>query len=441
MFKILAYGLPALPLASLYFSIYVLIGEFYFKNYGLALSVIGSIFIIIRLFDAFTDPIMGYISDNFPLRFGKRKPWVLIGGILFIFSTWMLFVPIYQSVDVEYFFFWLFISAIGWTIAYAPYYAMGAELSMDYLERSKVTFCRELFTILGIIFASLLYSLSFDFDNKIFKSGIGSNIGLFQICIFSSVFFVLSMFLFLLSKSNSKEVSYDKNNILNIFEIFISLKKQKLMRKLLSSHFINGLANGIPPALFVFYVNSVLKSPEFTGILLFLYFLGALVGVPLWIFISNKLDKHRVWCYAMVYSCFIFIFVLFLEEYDLIFFAIICILSGLALSADLAIPSSIQADIIDLEYLKTGKRLTGQFFAFWGLVSKAAIAISTGVALILLDIIGFKSDENNGKNILFAVSFIYAGLPIILKMFSIYLMWNFKLDKKTHSEILEKIKT
>tara|TARA_B100000003_G_scaffold208960_1_gene231577 strand:+ start:10677 stop:12002 length:1326 start_codon:yes stop_codon:yes gene_type:complete len=441
LLKILAYGLPALPLASLYFSIYVLIGEFYFKNYGLALSVIGSIFIIIRLFDAFTDPIMGYISDNFPLRFGKRKPWVLLGGILFIFSTWMLFVPIYQSVDVEYFFFWLFISAIGWTIAYAPYYAMGAELSMDYLERSKVTFCRELFTILGIIFASLLYSISFDFDNKIFKSGIGSNIGLFQICIFSSVFFVLSMFLFLLSKSNSKEVSYDKNNILNIFEIFISLKKQKLMRKLLFSHFINGLANGLPPALFVFYVNSVLKSPEFTGILLFLYFLGALVGVPLWIFISNKLDKHRVWCYAMVYSCFIFIFVLFLEEYDLIFFAIICILSGLALSADLAIPSSIQADIIDLEYLKTGKRLTGQFFAFWGLVSKGAIAISTGVALILLDIIGFNSDENNGKNVLFAVSFIYAGLPIILKILSIYLMWNFKLDKKTHSEILEKIKT
>ena len=441
MFKILAYGLPALPLASLYFSIYVLIGEFYFKNYGLALSIIGSIFIIIRLFDAFTDPIMGYISDNFPLRFGKRKPWVLIGGILFIFSTWMLFVPIYKSVDVEYFFFWLLISAIGWTIAYAPYYAMGAELSMDYLERSKVTFCRELFTILGIIFASLLYSLSFDFDNKIFKSGIGSNIGLFQICIFSSIFFVLSMFLFLISKSNTKEVSYDKNNILNIFEIFISLKKQKLMRKLLFSHFINGLANGLPPALFVFYVNSVLKSPEFTGILLFLYFLGALVGVPLWIFISNKLDKHRVWCYAMVYSCFIFIFVLFLKEYDLIFFAIICILSGLALSADLAIPSSIQADIIDLEYLKTGKRLTGQFFAFWGLVSKGAIAISTGVALILLDIIGFNSDENNGKNVLFAVSFIYAGLPIILKILSIYLMWNFKLDKKTHSEILEKIKT
>jgi len=441
LFKILAYGLPALPLGSLYFSIYVLIGEFYFVNYGLALSVIGFIFIIIRLFDAFTDPIMGYISDNFPSRFGKRKPWVLIGGTVFIFSTWMLFVPIHQSVDVEYFFFWLLISAIGWTVAYAPYYALGAELSMDYLERSRVTFCRELFTILGIIFASLLYSISFDIDDKIFKSGISTSIGLFQICIFSSVIFVLSMFSFLLSKSNSIEVLNDENNILNIFEIFKSLKKQKLMRKLLLSHFINGLANGFPPALFVFYVNSVLKSPEFTGILLFLYFLGALVGVPLWIFISSKLDKHKVWCYAMIYACFIFIFVLFLKEYDLMLFAIICILSGLALSADLAIPSSIQADIIDLEYLKTGRRLTGQFFAFWGLLSKAAIAISTGMALILLDIVGFNSDENNGKYVLFAVSFIYAGLPIIFKIFSIYLMWNFKLDKKAHAEILAKIRT
>jgi len=441
LFKILAYGLPALPLGSLYFSIYVLIGEFYFVNYGLALSVIGLIFIIIRLFDAFTDPIMGYISDNFPSRFGKRKPWVLIGGTVFIFSTWMLFVPIHQSVDVEYFFFWLLISAIGWTVAYAPYYALGAELSMDYLERSRVTFCRELFTILGIIFASLLYSISFDIDDKIFKSGISTSIGLFQICIFSSVIFVLSMFSFLLSKSNSIEVLNDENNILNIFEIFKSLKKQKLMRKLLLSHFINGLANGFPPALFVFYVNSVLKSPEFTGILLFLYFLGALVGVPLWIFISSKLDKHKVWCYAMIYACFIFIFVLFLKEYDLMLFAIICILSGLALSADLAIPSSIQADIIDLEYLKTGRRLTGQFFAFWGLLSKAAIAISTGMALILLDIVGFNSDENNGKYVLFAVSFIYAGLPIIFKIFSIYLMWNFKLDKKAHAEILAKIRT
>ena len=72
MLKILVYGFPSLPLASLYFSIYVLLGEFYFDNYGLSLSIIGSTFIIIRLIDAFSDPIMGYISDNFISKLGIK---------------------------------------------------------------------------------------------------------------------------------------------------------------------------------------------------------------------------------------------------------------------------------------------------------------------------------------------------------------------------------
>lgn len=440
MLKILVYGFPSLPLASLYFSIYVLLGEFYFDNYGLSLSIIGSTFIIIRLIDAFSDPIMGYISDNFISKYGKRKPWVIIGGTIFVFSTWFLFVPIFNSVGFNYFFFWLLMATIGWTVAYAPYYAMGAELSMDYLERSNVTFCRELFTILGIVIASLLYSFSFDFEYNIFRNGISSKEGLIQICIFSSFVFLFSMILFLFLHKDKNELSNNKNNNFNIFEIFSSLQKQELMRKLLFSHFINGLANGLPPALFVFFVNSILKSPELTGFLLFLYFLGALMGVPLWVFLSSKYDKHRVWCCAMIYACFIFMFVLFLEEGDLTLFVVICIFSGLALSADLAIPSSIQADIIDLEFLKTGKRLTAQFFAFWGVVSKAAIALSTGIALILLDIIGFKSGNNNSTFVLFWLSFIYGGLPIILKIVSIYLMWDFKLDRKAHAEILLKLK-
>ena len=440
MLKILVYGFPSLPLASLYFSIYVLLGEFYFDNYGLSLSIIGSTFIVIRLFDAFSDPIMGYISDNFISKFGKRKPWVIIGGAIFVFSTWFLFVPIFNSVGFNYFFFWLLMATIGWTIAYAPYYAMGAELSMDYLERSNVTFCRELFTILGIVIASLLYSISFDFEYNIFINGISSKEGLIQICIFSSFVFLFSMLFFLFVNIDKNELSNSRNNNLNIFEIFSSLQKQELMRKLLFSHFINGLANGLPPALFVFFVNSILKSPELTGFLLFLYFLGALMGVPLWVFLSSKFDKHRVWCCAMIYACFIFMFVLFLEEGDLTLFVVICIFSGLALSADLAIPSSIQADIIDLEFLKTGKRLTAQFFAFWGVVSKAAVALSTGIALILLDIVGFKSGDNNSTFVLFWLSFIYGGLPIILKIVSIYLMWDFKLDRKAHAEISLKLK-
>ena len=161
MFKILAYGLPALPLASLYFSIYVLIGEFYFKNYGLALSIIGSIFIIIRLLDAFTDPIMGYLSDQIKSFTGGRKVWFLISLPLIMFGCWKLFVP-QEEIDINptYFVIYLSLLTIGWTIMWTPYYAMGAELSSRYVEKSYITLIRESFAILGIIISGILYSIA-----------------------------------------------------------------------------------------------------------------------------------------------------------------------------------------------------------------------------------------------------------------------------------------
>ena len=103
--KILAYSLPSLPLAALYFGLYVLLGEFYSTEFGLSLSAIGLIFIVVRLFDAFSDPVMGYISDNFSTRFGRRRPWVLLGGLIFIYSVWMLFVPDSQTnIGIFYFY-------------------------------------------------------------------------------------------------------------------------------------------------------------------------------------------------------------------------------------------------------------------------------------------------------------------------------------------------
>ena len=437
MFRILAYSLPSLPLASLYFALYVLLGEFYSSQFDLSLSAIGLSFILVRLFDAFSDPVMGYVSDKFSTRFGKRRPWVLLGGGLFTYAAWMLLVPNQDRVvDIYYFVFWLVISTIGWTIAYSPYYALGAELSNDYLQRSKITFSRELLALLGIIIASLLYSMSFDPTIGEFSFGITPSVGLYQISLASVFFFCFSMVFFMASIIKKKDTILKGTQKFKFNEIFEMLNNQRLFVRLLISHFLNGLANGFPPALFVFYVGYVLGVPAYTGPLLLLYFVGAIIGVPFWMLLCNRIDKHRVWCGAMIYACIVFAFVLVLDEGDLIGFVVICLLSGLALSADLAVPTSIQADVLDLEVLRTGKRPSGQFFALWGLISKSAVAISTGAALIILDLIGFQPNQNNGVILLGLLSFMYGGIPILLKLTSVYLMWDFELGRKKHKEIM-----
>ena len=437
MTKILAYSLPSLPLASLYFSTYVLLGEFYSSEFGLSLSALGLTFILVRLFDAFSDPIMGYISDNYYTGLGKRKPWVLLGGCIFIYAAWMLFVPdLGSEITIYYFAFWLLISTIGWTIMYSPYYALGAELSNDYYERSRITFCRELLVLLGIVLASLLYSIGFESETNQFFFGLRPSIGLKQICFVSGILFLVSMIFFLVSKISGKEIHNQKIQKFKIQEIIVIFRNQRLLSCLLASQFLNGLANGFPPALFVFFVGHVLQIPALTGPLLLLYFFGAIIGVPFWLLLSHKYDKHRLWCMAMIYACIVFSFVILLGKGDLLGFSIICFLSGFALSADLALPTSIQADVLDLEALRTGNRPSGQFFAIWGLVSKSAVAISTGLALILLDLAGFQPDINNGIFALTSLSVIYGGIPTILKCLSVYLMWNFELDRKKHQEIM-----
>ena len=79
---------------------------------------------------------------------------------------------------------------------------------------------------------------------------------------------------------------------------------------------------------------------------------------------------------------------------------------------------------------------SGQFFALWGLISKSAVAISTGAALIILDLIGFQPNQNNGVILLGLLSFMYGGIPILLKLTSVYLMWDFELGRKKHKEIM-----
>jgi Na+/melibiose symporter-like transporter len=137
----------------------------------------------------------------------------------------------------------------------------------------------------------------------------------------------------------------------------------------------------------------------------------------------------------MIYASGVFFSVVFISSGDLLAFFIICLLSGFALSADLAIPSSIQADLIDIETVKGGKRRTATFFSVWSIATKGSIAISSGLAILILSYFHFDVVGNNSRISLGVLTALYAIAPIILKLFAIFLMWNFGLNKKYQQKI------
>ena len=193
---------------------------------------------------------------------------------------------------------------------------------------------------------------------------------------------------------------------------------------------INGLAGGLPAVCFTLFVRYYLKLDTDTeNALILLYFVAAIAAIPFWVFLAGKISKHRVWCVAMIMAVSAFAFVPFLSAGDWAGFAVICVFTGAALGADLALPPAIQADVDDWDRYRFHASRTGVLFALWNMTNKLAMALAAGIALPILGAFGLTNGGDENSAALIALVMIYAVLPIVLKAGAIGMMWRFPLDR------------
>ncbi|MEL6922381.1 MAG: MFS transporter, partial [Pseudomonadota bacterium] len=218
---------------------------------------------------------------------------------------------------------------------------------------------------------------------------------------------------------------------------FKHLTANKPFLRLLAAFFMNGLANGIPATLFLYFVSDIIGQPELRGPLLFLYFLCAVAGVPFAAWASRRIGKHRAWSIGMCCAIVAFAPVTLLGEGDVVAYAIICAVSGFIVGFDLSIPPAIQADVIDVDTASSGEQRSGLYFAAWSLATKMSLALGVGIAFPLLDMLGFQAGAGPSQdaNALFSLAVIYGWIPIVLKVGAIALVWNFPLDEAKQRDL------
>jgi Na+/melibiose symporter-like transporter len=185
-----------------------------------------------------------------------------------------------------------------------------------------------------------------------------------------------------------------------------------LFRKLLVVFMLNGIAAAIPATLVLFFIADVLDAESRQGMFLALYFIAGAAGMPLWVRLSARLGKPLAWLIAMVVAIAAFVWASRLGAGDTFAFAIICVLSGLALGADLALPPSLLADVIG----RRGKmEATGSYFGLWTLATKLNLALAAGIALPLLEALGYRPGGRDAAA-LTALAIVYAFVPCVLKL-------------------------
>jgi GPH family glycoside/pentoside/hexuronide:cation symporter len=425
-----AYALPALPLAILTLPLYVLVPSFYARELMLPIAAVGQALLLVRIVDALSDPLVGVFADRFRPAFGRRRLWFALASVPTAIAAFLVFTPP-QGAGLFYLTLWGMALSVAWTAALVPYTAWGAELSRDYAGRARVAGWRETFALAGTLlalFAQVLVPLA---------GYPGERAVLFALGLF--VLLALPLAAALCVARVPEPVDLSKTR-LGFGEGLAHMRANAPFLRLLGAFLLNGFANGFPATLFIFYVSEKLGAAAMAGPLLVLYFVCGVAGVPVWLWLARRIGKHRAWSWAMLGACLFFAPAPFLDESGVAIFALVCIGTGFALGADLMLPPAIQADVIDVDTAASGEQRSGLYFAAWGLATKLALALAVGVAFPLLGYAGFDPGEGlRSAGGLAMLGFLYAGLPIALKLAAIALMWNFPLDEAAQAKLRARI--
>ena len=386
------YSLPSIPLAAAQIAVYIAVPAIYSKIAAVGIGITGLVIMISRVIDMITDPILGTFLDRMVEKIGW-KFWLLIGFPLISIGIFILFNPL-DALEIFSLLLGIIFVTLGWTFFSIPWWGIGIAISnSNSNDRFKVVSFRELLTIPGVILGLFL----------IHFSNISGEIFLIISILFLSPLFIKKIPI--PNISNVKGTSY----FLNIKNLF---KNNSNFKYLCLSYFFIGLSNGVTSILFILFVEFIIGgSPQN---FLSIYFISAFIGLPFVYMLASKYNKKRIWTSFILLACICFLPVVFLSNNSTTLFMVICIISGFCLSADLIIPSSIQADIIYKEQQQYKNILVGKIYSVWSFIQKLSLALSAGVCLPLLGYFGFNPSEVNTQ--LLPLSFAYGIIPIILRI-------------------------
>lgn len=437
---LLSYSLPAFPLAVVGLTFYVFLPKYYADVVGVPLSSLGVIIIASRIWDALIDPVIGVLSDRTKLKAGRRRPWVLFATLpLCLCFIFLVIPPTTWTGEANTYWFacWTFLFFLFWTFVAVPYEALGAELSFSYDERTKLLGSREAMVVLGTL-GAVLFPVLLETAVQAGMLKLDAREQVLSLALFYSLLLIVFVLIFY-GNVKEKDWGETKKPHGSLYSGYLEVLKNKPFVILLIAYLISSFGGTLPATLIFFYIEYVLGDVGGGPSYLILYFIVGFLFFPLWVFLSRKLGKKAAWLLALSINTVGFVGVFFLGEGDTTSYALLISFSAIGYGGTLAIPASMQADVIDYDELQTGLRREGQFIGLWYIVKKFSAAVGAGLAFPILDLMGYVAGAKQNPETIFALRCLYAAMPCVCNLLAMSVALKYPIDKKMFLEIREKI--
>lgn len=423
----MSFAAISMPLAAVEVPLSTYVPPLYASAFGFDLATIGLIFLAARLWDAVIDPGIGILSDRTRSRFGRRRPWIAAGGVIFGLAAIPVFLPpegfgpVTLSVA-------LFTMYLGYSFIATPYAAWSGELSSRYHERTRVQTYAQITTSIALLLALVLPSL---------LAQRYADQPRLQLAAMGAMVFVLLVPSLLLGLRALPEppVPAGPPPPLELRKTFRLVFGDRLLLRVLASNFAVRLGQGIRTATFVFFVSFYMGKPTWAPALFLLQYVFGILAGPIWHAVGKRIGKSRAAVSGELVQVAINLGLLLLTPSSIPLLIALTIAQGLAQGSGNLMLRSIVADVADHHHLETGHDRIGLFYSVFSLSDKAAFAVAVGVALPLVAWLGFDPKLANSAQALEHLKWVFGLGPALAHLLSAALIHGFPINEHNHAEI------
>ena len=367
---------------------------------GLKIELAGTIFLIAKVWDAISDPLMGIISDNTRTKWGRRRPYLLLGGIIMVPAFLLLFLPLHNldSQLGKFFIFtfsYLFYSTLS-TMISVPYSALSTEIATDYQERTNVNTIRLIFSSASGGISSIASIILGDMLKN----------GEIKVAVFSAIMVLgFGVFygipLFLAGAMSNERMGLPDEKSLFKFNVFLKPFKVKAFVYLLLCYLFAFSCMDLLNTNIIYFASYGLQVKYDPFVLMIAIMVPSALLIPLFSYLLNRnVDKpflFRVGIPAYILGVVaICLWPTKWADWPVIVFSIII---GLGLSGTQMLPWLIFPDVVDVGALKFNERTTGSYSGVMTFIRKTTSAFAIWLSTQVLGATGFVEPVANSEGI------------------------------------------
>lgn len=424
--RLTAFAGPSIPIAAMGLPIGVYLPPFYATEMGLGLAAVGTVFMLARFWDVFTDPVMGVISDRVTTRWGRRRHWIVLAVPIMMVAAYMIFLPT-APVGATYLLGWLFLFYIGWTMLTLSHMSWGAELDPDYNQRSRIQAFREGALLLGVPLVLALPGI-------IEQIG-GEDVGVMRVAAMGWFIILLLPVTVGLAVTLVPEREVPPPQHVPFREGVKVILGNRALRFLVVSDFLSGFSGAALGSMFIFFATYFWQVPNWASVLLLLYFFAGVGFIPIVLRLSYRFGKHRTLVGAALFNASMVPLVLLVPPGSPVLAGILMAFLGINVGSASMLYRSMMADVADLDEVESGQRRTGLYYSMMTLTQKAGGALAVGIVFWTLALIGFSPSGENTPEAIRGLSYVFVAVPMSAYLLVALLMSRFPIDLARQQEL------